>query len=157
MKKCTALRALFLLFPVTIMAQQVSETKQGLRVDPAGDKPTTEVMVYAPNIIRVTKYADGLEALPDKKSYSVIMTPEKGKGLWRVEGTTLTLVAKTTVDGIDIIEAVERQDKTFCLGVQFHPENDLKLALYDGTPEKALCDLEVCMNFFDMLISYAAK
>ena len=99
MKKCTALRALFLLFPVTIMAQQVSETKQGLRVDPAGDKPTTEVMVYAPNIIRVTKYADGLEALPDKKSYSVIMTPEKGKGLWRVEGTTLSTACLTvTVD-----------------------------------------------------------
>ena len=99
MKKCTTLRALFLLFPVTIMAQQVSETKQGLRVDPAGDKPTTEVMVYAPNIIRVTKYADGLEALPDKKSYSVIMTPEKGKGLWRVEGTTLSTACLTvTVD-----------------------------------------------------------
>ena len=74
-----------------------------------------------------------------------------------VEGTNLTVVAKTTVDGIDIIEAVERQDKTFCLGVQFHPENDLKLALYDGTPEKALCDLEVCMNFFETLISYAGK
>lgn len=74
-----------------------------------------------------------------------------------VEGTNLTVVAKTTVDGIDIIEAVERQDKTFCLGVQFHPENDLKLALYDGTPEKALCDQEVCMNFFETLIEYAGK
>ena len=86
-------------FVLNGMAQQVSETKQGLRVDPAGDKPTTEVMVYAPNIIRVTKYADGLEALPDKKSYSVIMTPEKGKGLWRVEGTTLSTACLTvTVD-----------------------------------------------------------
>ena len=28
-----------------------------------------------------------------------------------VEGTNLTVVAKTTVDGIDIIEAVERQDR----------------------------------------------
>ena len=86
-------------FVLNGMAQQVSETKQGLRVDPAGDKPTTEVMVYAPNIIRVTKYADGLEALPDKKSYSVIMTPEKGKGLWRVEGNTLRTACLTvTVD-----------------------------------------------------------
>ena len=74
-----------------------------------------------------------------------------------VEGTNLAVVAKTNVDGIDIIEAVERQDKTFCLGVQFHPENDLKLALCDGTPEMALCDLEVCMKFFKTLIDYASK
>lgn len=81
------------------MAQQVTETKQGLRVDPAGDKPTTEVTVYAPNIIRVVKYADGLEALPAKKSYSVIMTPEKGQCLWSVEGNTLrTACITVTVD-----------------------------------------------------------
>ena len=93
------LATVLLALPMIGMAQQVSETKLGLRVDPAGDKPTTEVMVYAPNIIRVTKYADGLEALPDKKSYSVIMTPEKGKGLWRVEGTTLSTACLTvTVD-----------------------------------------------------------
>ncbi|MBQ3238847.1 MAG: DUF5110 domain-containing protein [Bacteroidaceae bacterium] len=83
----------------SVMAQQVTETKQGFRVDPAGDKPTTEVTVYAPNIIRVTKYADGLEALPAKKSYSVIMTPEKGKSLWSVEGNTLrTACITVTVD-----------------------------------------------------------
>ena len=81
------------------MAQQVTETKQGLRVDPAGDNPTTELTVYAPNIIRVTKYAYGLEALPAKKSYSVIMTPEKGKGLWSIEGNTLrTACLAVTVD-----------------------------------------------------------
>ena len=72
-----------------------------------------------------------------------------------VTGTNLTVVAKTTDNGVDIIEAVERQDKTFCLGVQFHPENDCKLALYDG--KEALCDLDVCMNFFETLIEYAGK
>ena len=36
--------------------------------------------------------------------------------------TGLTVVAKTTVNGLDIVEAVENQSKTFCLGVQWHPE-----------------------------------
>ena len=40
--------------------------------------------------------------------------------------TGLTVVAKTTVNGLDIVEAVENQSKTFCLGVQFHPETMLK-------------------------------
>ena len=57
----------------------------------------------------------------------------------------------------EIIEAVERQDKTFCLGVQFHPENDCKFVLYTKPPEKALCDYETCLNFFEMLVEYAGK
>ena len=60
--------------------------------------------------------------------------------------TGLTVVAKTTVNGLDIVEAVENQSKTFCLGVQFHPENDAKLALHDGKPEEAKCDPDVCLT-----------
>ena len=74
-----------------------------------------------------------------------------------VEGTNLTVVSAATIDGVEIIEAVERQDKTFCLGVQFHPENDCKFVLYTKTPEKALCDYETCLNFFEMLVEYAGK
>ena len=124
---------------------------------------THRMPVGAPNRTYARHDVDVFET-GSKWLYDIVGSTElKNVSSWHhqavksVEGTNLTVVAKTTVDGIDIIEAVERQDKTFCLGVQFHPENDLKLALYDGTPEKALCDLEVCMNFFDMLISYAAK
>ena len=74
-----------------------------------------------------------------------------------VEGTNLTVVSTATYDGVEVIEAVERQDKTFCLGVQFHPENDCKLVLYTKTPEKALCDYETCLNFFRTLVEYAGK
>lgn len=74
-----------------------------------------------------------------------------------VEGTNLTVVSTATYDGVEVIEAVERQDKTFCLGVQFHPENDCKFVLYTKTPEKALCDYETCLNFFEMLVEYAGK
>lgn len=86
-------------FAINATAQQVSETRQGLRVDLAGDKPTTEVTVYAPNIIRVTKYADGLAAMPEKKSFSVILEPGKKKEGWSVEGTTLKTACLTvTID-----------------------------------------------------------
>lgn len=73
-----------------------------------------------------------------------------------VEGTDLTVVAQTVDNGVTIIEGVENQNNTFCLGVQFHPENDCKLAVYDKTPEAALCDVDTCMTFFETLVGYAA-
>lgn len=39
-----------------------------------------------------------------------------------VEGIPLKVTAVTNTSGIDIIEAVERTDKPFFIGVQFHPE-----------------------------------
>lgn len=74
-----------------------------------------------------------------------------------VEGTNLTVVVTATLNDVTLVEAIERQDKTFCLGVQFHPENDGALALYEGDPEGALCDLDTCLNFFRTLVSYAAQ
>lgn len=57
-------------------AQTVTPTKHGVKVDVAtAGVPTTEVTVYSPSIVRVTKYADGLERMPEKKSYSVILEP----------------------------------------------------------------------------------
>jgi gamma-glutamyl-gamma-aminobutyrate hydrolase PuuD len=69
-----------------------------------------------------------------------------------VEGTGLTVAASTNVNGIDIIEAVEYQANTFCLGLQFHPENDASLILWDKNPEAAKCDYDTCMSFFKMLV-----
>ena len=73
-----------------------------------------------------------------------------------VEGTDLKVVAQTVDNGVTIIEGVENPNNTFCLGVQFHPENDCKLAIYDNNPEAALCDLDICLNFFESLVEAAA-
>lgn len=74
-----------------------------------------------------------------------------------IEGTSLKVTARTIADGVEIIEGIERTDKTYCVGVQFHPENDCALTLVDKTPEKALCDYDICLNFFKTLVEYAAK
>ena len=73
-----------------------------------------------------------------------------------VEGTGLTVVASTNVNGIEIVEALEYQANTFCLGVQFHPENDASLVLWDKNPEAAKCDYDTCLQFFEELVAYAA-
>ena len=71
-----------------------------------------------------------------------------------VEGTALTVVAKTTDNGVDIIEGVENKNNTYCVGVQFHPENDCSLVLYQG--KEAPCDFETCLGFFETLVECAA-
>ena len=65
-----------------------------------------------------------------------------------VEGTDLTVVAKTTDNGVDIIEGVENKNNTFCVGMQFHPENDCSLVLYQG--KEAPCDFDTCLGFFEL-------
>ena len=44
------------------------------------------------------------------------------QGVLSVENTDLVVTAETVTDGVTMIEAVERKDLTFCIGVQFHPE-----------------------------------
>ncbi len=44
------------------------------------------------------------------------------QGVLSVENTDLVVTAETVTDGVPMIEAVERKDLSFCIGVQFHPE-----------------------------------
>ncbi len=48
-----------------------------------------------------------------------------------VEGTRLKVTGTTETGGVDMIEAVERPDKAFVLGIQFHPEIAVVRALDD--------------------------
>ena len=70
-----------------------------------------------------------------------------------VSGTRLTVTARTVSNGIEIIEAVERKDKTFCLGVQFHPEVAVRKVL-DKTDNAAdFMEYDTAMSFFRALES----
>ncbi len=44
------------------------------------------------------------------------------QALLNTEGTPLRVTGITTVSGIDMVEGIERSDKTCAVGVQFHPE-----------------------------------
>lgn len=74
-----------------------------------------------------------------------------------LKGTDLIQTARTIDNGVEIIEGVENPHKTFVVGVQFHPENDCSLAIAQNKPEKALCNLDVCLNFLQTLVKYAGQ
>lgn len=68
-----------------------------------------------------------------------------------VEHTRLTVTAQTTTDGREIIEAVERRDKTFCIGLQFHPEVAVRKILDQEANADEFMSYDMAMSFFTAL------
>ena len=72
-----------------------------------------------------------------------------------VSGTPLRVTGITATDGVDIIEAIERTDKHFALGVQFHPEEAIRKHL-TGQPDAArFMPIEEAVKYFTALIEHA--
>ena len=69
-----------------------------------------------------------------------------------VSGTRLTVVAEAITDGLPVIEGVERQDRTFCMGLQFHPEVAVGKVLNQEANAGDFLDYETAMSFFEALI-----
>ena len=57
----------------------------------------------------------GMETLEDTPSFH-------HQAVVSVDGTRLIVTGTVEADGVEIIEAVERPDKEFVIGLQFHPE-----------------------------------
>ena len=71
-----------------------------------------------------------------------------------VTGTPLKVTGVTVTDGIPVIEAIERTDVSFALGVQFHPEEAVRLNL-DGVAAANFMSFEEGLSFFRSLINTA--
>jgi putative glutamine amidotransferase len=74
-----------------------------------------------------------------------------------VDNTRLVVTALTETDGKQIIEAVERPDKTFCIGVQFHPEVAVRKHLDKEENEGDFMEYDDAMAFFNALLSAGEK
>ena len=72
-----------------------------------------------------------------------------------VAGTPLRVTGVTATDGMDIIEAIERTDKTFALGVQFHPEEAVRQYLKGVAGAERFMPLDEAVAYFRALIGHA--
>ena len=69
-----------------------------------------------------------------------------------VDNTRLAVTGYTETNGIDMIEAVERTDKTFAIGLQFHPEAALVKHLADAANKADFMDYDTALNIFQWLV-----
>lgn len=74
-----------------------------------------------------------------------------------VTGTPLKVTGITPTDGVDIIEAIERTDKTFALGVQFHPEEAIRKHIKGLPDADRFMPLEDAVKYFTALIDHAQE
>ena len=69
-----------------------------------------------------------------------------------VAGTPLKVTGVTDTQGVNIIEAIERPDKKFCLGVQFHPEAAVSKHLKGRANASQFMSYEAAMRYFTALM-----
>lgn len=74
-----------------------------------------------------------------------------------VTGTPLRVTGVTTTDGVDIVEAIERTDKHFALGVQYHPEEAVKKHLKDASDASRFMPLDEAVKYFTALIEHGQE
>ena len=74
-----------------------------------------------------------------------------------VTGTPLRVTGVTPTDGVDIIEAIERTDKHFALGVQFHPEEAIRKHLNHEPDAQWFMPLDEAVKYFTVLIAHAQE
>ena len=79
------------------------------------------------------------------------------QGVKGIENTSLSVVGETETDGVRIIEALEDKNKTFCLGVQFHPEVAVKKCVdQEGDADKFM-NYDDGVSFIKYLASITYK
>ena len=72
-----------------------------------------------------------------------------------VAGTPLRVTGTTTTGGIDIIEAVQRTDKTFAVGLQYHPEAALVKRLDHDENANDFMSYDEAVAYFKELVHQA--
>ena len=105
---------------------------------------------YAPHDIRV---------VPDSFLYEMTGTETlTGCPSWHhqavksVDNTRLVVTGYTETDGIRMIEAVERTDKAFAAGLQFHPEAALVKHLENAENQGDYMDYDTALSIFRWVV-----
>jgi len=71
-----------------------------------------------------------------------------------VEGTSLKVTAVTRTDGLEVIEAVERTDKPFFIGIQYHPEVAVAKHVSGAADASRFMDYDDALRCFSALIEH---
>ena len=69
-----------------------------------------------------------------------------------VDDTRLTVTGYVDTNGVRMIEAVERTDKTFAVGLQFHPEAAVVKHLDHAANEDDFMDFDTAMSIFRYIV-----
>ena len=99
------------------------------------------------------------KASPDSYLYEMVGTELlTGCPSWHhqavknVDNTRLEITGYTETNGIQMIEAVERTDKTFAVGLQFHPEAAIVKHLEGAENQDDFIDYDTALSIFRWIV-----
>lgn len=107
---------------------------------------------YTPHDVKVTDTCSLLFAISGC-DYITSVPSWHHQAVGDVAGTPLKVSAVTIDDGVEVIEAIERTDKTFALGVQYHPEEAVRKHIANEADAWRFMPLEVSLAYFRALIA----
>lgn len=103
--------------------------------------------------------AHDVQVVPNSYLYDIVGTDAlEGCPSWHhqavksVDGTRLVVTGYTETNGIQMIEAIERTDKTFAVGLQFHPEAALVKHLESVENRDDYMDYDTALSFFQWIV-----
>ena len=124
-----------------------NEHKQAADAQGHRDFAPNEVTVEKGSILHSIVQKDKLQGCPCWHHQAVA----------NVDGTRLVVTAHATTEGVDMIEAVERTDKTYAIGVQFHPEISIQKKLDNEANGQDYLDYDTALTLFKRLQDEAAR
>ena len=138
------------------MIQDISQwyEEQGIEYDPIHRDPERKVFKSHP--VSVLSKDSLLNKIMDTDSINGVPSWHH-QAVESVDNTRLVITAQTETNGRQIIEAVERPDKRFCIGVQFHPEVAVRKYLEKEDDAGLFMDYDKALSFFYALLDARQK
>ena len=103
--------------------------------------------------------AHDVRVVPNSHLYDMVHTDTlTGCPSWHhqavndVDNTRLAVTGYTETDGIIIIEAIERTDKAFAVGLQFHPEAALVKHMENAENQDDYMDYDTALSIFQWIV-----
>ena len=124
-----------------------NEHKQAKDAEGHRDFAPNDVLVEQKSILHDIVQKDKLEGCPCWHHQAIA----------NVDGTRLVVTAHAVTEGVDMIEAVERTDKTYAVGVQFHPEISIQKTLDNEANKQDYLDYETALQLFKRLQEEGAR
>ena len=108
---------------------------------------------YAPHTVQVAK---GSRLSDIVGTDTLIGCPSwHHQAIKNVDNTRLTVTGYTETNGIPMVEAIERTDKIFAVGLQFHPEAALVKNLEGAANKDDYMDDETALSIFQYIVDEA--
>ena len=118
--------------------------------------PGTPNRDYTHHAIRILPVNSKLRSIVGDDTFDKVSSWHH-QNILSVAGTGLIQTAEYTNQGLSLVEGVEDPHRKFAVGLQFHPENDIKQVVLNHKDPKGYADVDTCLAFFKALIAASQK